>query len=266
MEKIKDRKFLQSNYLIQSRYNLSAVEKNLWFVLVSRIDNRDKDWKDYTFNAKDLAEKIRLGNTNTTYLKGVTKSVLAKPVEITAKDGTVFQCNIISSAKYTPDNLSVTLRFDPILKPYLLELKNCYTIFNLEVVLGLKSIYSKRIYELIKQWEKIGTIRKTIEELREWLMIPPSRYKNYNDFKKSVLIHSMDEINEHADIPFDFVEDKGLSGKKVKAIIFRIGDWDKRLKVRAEIRNELKATVKNKNNAVIDDVNYLPLGEDYLKK
>jgi len=82
----------------------------------------------------------------------------------------------------------------------------------------LRSIYSIRIYELLKQYQSIGKRTITIESLRKMLGIEPDEYKTYNNLKRKVIMVAHKEVNEKTDICFDYKEIK-LS-RKVNEIEF----------------------------------------------
>ena len=215
----KNLKIYQSNDIIEARYNLSALEKNIWTLLVGQINAYDKDFKPYVFETKDILKDLKMGEKNYQHLYDATEGLLKKPITIIRQDNSMLQCNIISSADYSPDRSIVTLKFDSLLKPYLLQLKERYTSYKLEVILGLRSIYSKRLYELLKQYEKIVIRRIGLGELKEILGIGDD-YKLYGHFKAKVLEVARKELDEKTDIHFTFAEEK--KGNKVIAIVFSI--------------------------------------------
>jgi plasmid replication initiation protein len=51
------------------------------------------------------------------------------------------------------------------MKPHLLSLQSHFTMYDPKYILGLSSTYSIRIYELLKQYEKI---RKRVFDLQDF--------------------------------------------------------------------------------------------------
>ncbi len=84
-------------------------------------------------------------------------------------------------------------------------------------MIKLKSTYSIRIYELLKQYEHIRERTISLESLRYYLDAIDV-YPNYANFKQRVLKHSQKELNQKTDISFEFEEIK--SGRKVQRIKF----------------------------------------------
>ena len=110
--------------------------------------------------------------------------------------------------------------FDPKLRPYLLELKSRFTAYDIRNVLTLQSSYSIRIYELLKQFERIGERTFRIDDLREVLGISTKQYKRYNDFKRFVIQQAYQDLKRHTDINFEYEEIK--EGRRIASIRFII--------------------------------------------
>ncbi len=126
--------------------------------------------------------------------------------------------NWFSYSNYIGNYSTLELRFNPDLKPQLLLLKNNYTKYILKNICSLNSPNAIRIYELLKQYEYIGC--RTIEtiELKSMLGIQ-NKYKNFNDFKKYVIIPAQKELLK-TDILFEFEEIK--KGRRIDALKFNI--------------------------------------------
>lgn len=71
--------------------------------------------------------------------------------------------------------------------PLMFEFKNRYFTYELWNALRLKSPNQVRMYEILKQYEKIGTRTLTIKELRNLLGIAPNEYQRWERFRVRVL-------------------------------------------------------------------------------
>ena len=99
-----------------------------------------------------------------------------------------------------------------------------YTIFMLYVALKCKQKYSGTIYQLLCSYRERGLYSCTVDELREYLMIPPSIYPNFADLYRRILKPVAKELETIADIYFDPAapDFKILAGRKVTRLNFRI--------------------------------------------
>ena len=159
---------------------------------------------------------------------------------------------LLSSCLYSHSTSEIVLSYDPKLKPYFLQLKDNFTKYYLENILELKSFYSIRIYELVKQYENIKSREITIDELKEILDIGNS-YKLYGHFKEKVLTVAQKEINEKTDINLTFEEIKKI--RKVTGIKFNIERKENRENLHIK---EPKTKDKSYSDDVVKLYNLLP--------
>jgi len=217
----RSRSVVKSNKLIQSSYTLTLQEARIVLLLSSMVNRAEDEFKIYRIKAKEFAEFIGIKNNKRIYsqLLEVTRRLRKRSLLI--KEGnTVLEVGWLASSKYFLNEGYVELEFSKNLKPYLLQLKNRFTKYQLENVLRLKSSYSIRLYELSKQWLKLKTQKIEIGELRNVLGVDDKKYTLYGDFKRRVLMPAQREINEKTDISLTLTEIK--KGKKVVMIRFKM--------------------------------------------
>lgn len=209
----------KSNTLIEANSRLNLVEQKMLLCLASNIEPNDRDFKTYTFPIKQFHDLLGLnGSTKYTELSKITKELLSKVIEIRAGEELI-QVSWLSSAIYNKNKGTIDMRFDPLLKPFLLELSSKFTSYRLANVVKLKSTYAIRIYELLKQYEDLRERTISLENLRYYLDAMDV-YPNYANFKQRVLKPSQKELNQKTDISFEFEEIK--LGRKVQKIRFII--------------------------------------------
>ena len=215
----------KSNSLIEARYRLSVQEQRLLAIMVSDINPEDRDFKKYRYRISDILEWLDIEDKGYyKKIREVTRRLLTRVVTI-HQGNTLFQTTWLAGAKYYFKEGVIELSFHPDLKPYLLQLKECFTKYALKNVLELKSKYAFRLYELLKQYQAIGTRKFSLKELRELLGIEQEELKLWIHFKTRVLEISKREINAKTDIKIDYKTEK--VGRKIKYIIFSIETKEK---------------------------------------
>jgi len=207
--------------LINAKYKLTSLEMKFILNAISHLDSKtDVALQEYEIKVSELEEKMQIGKGQHTRLKQFAKRLMSKPLVID-KDNNDFEVyNWFSRIRYVNNEAKFLVRFEEGLKPYLLELKERFVTYNLKYILPMASMYSVRIYQLLKEYEKLKKRYFMIEELQEMLQVPKSYKKKFNDFKKKVLDVAVKEINEHTDINISIEEKK--DGRKVVQLIFRI--------------------------------------------
>lgn len=209
----------KSNTLIEANSRLNLVEQKMLLCLASNIEPSDRDFKTYTFPVKQFYDLLGLsGTAKYTELSKITKELVSKVIEMRIGEE-VIQVSWLSSAIYNRKRGTIDMRFDPVLKPFLLELSSKFTSYKLSNVVKLNSTYAIRIYELLKQYEDLKERTISMENLRYYLDALDI-YPNYANFKQRVLKPSQKELKQKTDISFEFEEVK--QGRKVQKIRFLI--------------------------------------------
>jgi len=253
--KAKSERIIKSNYLVESNYKISLVELKLLSKLTSKINKNDEDFKSYTFNVKELVSEFNLGKNNYKEIDIASEKLLSRTLTIEKDENTTLKINFLSSCEYKRHEALIELSFDPKLKPYLLQLKTFFTSYHLKNIISLKSAYSIRIYELLKQYETIWERVFKLKDLKKVLWIKEDMYQ-YSMFKKRILINAQNELLKNSDICFQFEELK--EWRKVTAIKFIIFNDRKEkeiaLKPKFISKDELRAKQKQaEQNKVYDE-------------
>lgn len=192
------------NDLLKSKSTLSLNETKLLRIVIMQIVSQDTDLYTYKVGIQELADMLSIPAQNLYRdVYNMSKHLLQEVVEI--GDGNpkhkwkMFQW--CSSCKY--ENGIITIRLHDDLKPYLLQLTSYYKEYILEDILILKSIYSIRLYELIRQEMKyqkvygdkeanvfldINTIRKATDT--------EDKYEKIAMFRARVIDDAIEEIGE----------------------------------------------------------------------
>jgi hypothetical protein len=209
----------KSNALIEANYKLGVVEQKIVICLASNIQPTDSDFKTYTLPIKEFSKLLGLkGTPKYSELRLITKEMMQKVFEVRINKK-VIQVAWLSYVAYNESEGTIDIRFDPFLRPFLLELKKNFTSYKLENVVKLKSTYAIRIYELLKQYERLQERTFLLTDLRKMLGAE-NIYPAYGNFKQRVIVPAQKELKKKTDISFEIEEVKvGRRVDKVKFII-----------------------------------------------
>ena len=255
----------KANEFVEARYKFDIWETRVFAYMLTLIKNNDIDFAEYKINVGDIVREFDLNKGGLVYdeIKKASEKLLSKKVQIerTTPEGVIEILDtylVVSTARpkeATKDNY-IKLSFHSALKPFLIELKQRYLVYDIRNILSLTSIYSIRLFELLKQYQKIGKRRFQIDELKLLLSIEPNEYTLYGHFKDRIIKKAQKDLLEHTDIYFEFVEE--AEKKKVFAITFFIHENEKNQRVKLISQKEEKAfekaTEKSTDNIVIDSI------------
>lgn len=218
----------KANELVEARYKFDIWETRVFAKMLTMVKPGDEDFQLYDIHVGDLLKDFNLEDQGYNYasVKQATKKLLTRVIEIerdTPEGVKWYAMPLLVGAqgfKEPRDGNYISVQFHQELKPYLLELKERYLQYDIRNLWGLSSVYSVRMYELLKQYEKIGKRYFSLNDLRTRLAIEPTEYLKYNHFKDKVLLKAQGDLGNSTDIAFSMEEHK--QGKRVTAITFFI--------------------------------------------
>jgi plasmid replication initiation protein len=227
-DQLKNMIVTQSNKLVEARYSLTVGEQRLILSMISMISPDDEDFRKYDVKVVDLARCLNLSNKNIyEQMELIIQRLMGRVLHIPEPKG-FFKTHWVSSARYNRDEGTVTLTFDPELKPYLIRLKEQFTKYQLTMAAQFQSAYTIRIYGLLKQYETIGVREFLLSELREILGIDTTDYLQYKEFKRWVIgqakkeLDSIDDNTGHHKSDISFTLEEIREARKVHRLRFII--------------------------------------------
>lgn len=243
----------QHNNITQARYSLTLQEKRVVLWLSSQVKPSDKDFHEHTVSIKEFCIIAGLKSKNMyKEIEKTTESLMSKVLKIRSlENNTLEQLSWLSYAKYVYDDGVIILRFDPALKKYLLELKDCFTQFSLEQALNFKSIYSVRMYEMFSQFISLGTVTFSLRELRERFDLKQEEYSAYKDLKRRMIERACSEINSKSTMRVRFIEIK--VGRHVGFVQFFIEDRRKVTDVKSLLEDGQRLGVSMETMKILTD-------------
>jgi len=210
------------------------MEQRLILYLVAKIDYNDNDLTYYSIDLNEAAKTLLITTHSAkTQIEKTIDTLQTRLIKIrNEQDKKWIKVGWIIKSEYYDDG-RIRVKIDDDLKPYLLALKREYTKYKLSNIIQLRSGYSIRIYEWLKQYENLQERTLTIKEIRKILDLPKQSYKSYKDLKRKVILTAQREINNTTDINFTYKEiidkQKTRGRPKITAIRFTITRKDNKL-------------------------------------
>ena len=201
--------------------NMTVQELRFFSIYLSKINHRDVSTRLVRFPIEDFQRIMGFGRLNMAQLRASTDSLLCKLVHIPDENGRGFrsfqlfkECHL-----FQDENGEWVVEIDAHDKalPLMFDFKTRYFKYELWNALRLKSSNQVRMYEILKQYEKLGRRELTVTELRALLGFAPNEYSDrtgWSNFKKKVLDSCQQALKETTDICYTYERGKvGKGGK-----------------------------------------------------
>ena len=199
-----ERRVVKANDLIQkSRYNLSLQQQKIILYVISMITPYDDEFKLYEFSIQEFCRVCGIDTENGKNYKGLKAAILdiMNQTKWFTIEGVQTTLRWIDKAYINQGDGTIKIRMDDDMKPFLLQLKENFTSYELIWTLHFKSKYTIRLYELIKSIHfhelEEYTREFTIEELRR--LLDAETYTAWINLRQRVLEPAIKEINEFSD-------------------------------------------------------------------
>jgi plasmid replication initiation protein len=196
--------------------DMSLIELRFFCLYLSRLNARNPSQRTVVIPIEEFEYFFDI-KVNTTLFTQKIKRIAGRTVEIRLnnKNKILTLYSQFEWAEKDPRSISITCNYD--IMPYIFELKKNYTTYMIGNIAKLNSVSKIRLYEICKQYEKIGTIKLNIDELKQIL---GSLLKEFKEFKRITLEPAIKDINQYTDIEVSY--EKVLSCRKVVALNFTI--------------------------------------------
>lgn len=212
----------KSNVLNELRNaSASLVEYRLFCVYLAHLPLNSEN-NIVTFTLADYARIAGLKRPRKEDLEAQAENLVSMTAKIDTPDGGFRKFPLFAEFKlYRQDNQwMVSLECNPKIAPMIREQKGKFLRYKLYNTIFLKSYNQQRLYELLKQYERIGERTITLLDLREFLSIGDNEYSVWGDFSQKVLKVSQRALKENTDICFEYEPIK--KGRPVVAVKFII--------------------------------------------
>lgn len=214
-----------SNLLIRSSHGLSIAERRILMLAISQIETG----KRYTGNPV-----FRIYAADIVKLSGVTPSTAYN--ESRSAQERLYKRSItllhdihtgdllpgslrwITKAHYQKSEgwLEVALNHD--LLPYVSELSREFTSYDHNRTGGFRSIYSHRVFDLLMQFKRTGSLKIKVDDFADAVEAPPSMRANFANMRQRIINPALKEIKEKDGLDVGFTVKK--AGRKVTGLEF----------------------------------------------
>ena len=232
---VEEREIIKSNQLIEGGYNFTISENRLVDLALLKLEVimlkkelsaeevavliKKAQFKEIEIYVADY--KREYNNNNHNIYKELAKSaerLLHRQITYSIPNKLIKK-NWVITCIFNDDESSISLQFHPDLIADLLIFKGCYTRFNFDIKKYIKSFYTCRIYELLKQYECYGIRTFTIKKLKFLLGIEENQYPSFSNIRQSVILPAVANLNKTSDLYIEWFT--GGKKRKIETVTFK---------------------------------------------
>lgn len=187
----------QGNLLVRAHLSLDSIEAKIFTYMLAGVDHDDKEFRKIAF-PMSLVTTNR-GGSGYKQVREACEGLMNKKINI-PKEGSRHGFHLY---QLIPDiglddsgEGIISGTFHPVLKPYLLNLKENYTTSEIEKLLSLKSGYAHRLFWYLKSYENMlsKTRVEEWEELKNILLGTSKTYRQNSDFRTKVFEPAFEQV------------------------------------------------------------------------
>ena len=212
----------KSNSFVEASYQMTLDEMRVLSLTLGVFDPINPK-RGFDLTVSDFCENFPDVNPDIAYVQvqNAIRKISKRWMTLVDNEKELTEVAFVTKRTYFKQEGRFYIEFHEDLIPYIANLKNRYTKYELVHIGAFTSTHTIRLYELMAQYknsrEKSREI--TIESLKDWLQIS-DKYPELRDLKKRVLTPAINEINEKSDLLVSYEPVK--RGRKITALHFKI--------------------------------------------
>jgi plasmid replication initiation protein len=202
---------------IMSKYDLQ--ELRLIAYCIAHYDSRKPDNRKFTAKVSDLASIFSMDEDSAYSVVKRVVAAVSKPFTLKNDKNEELFIWWFQEFKYIPNNGEVEFMLTTSITPYILELKERFSVYQLGDVHKFKAASTWHLFENLNRWKNAGGWHVSLKELRMMLRAD-EKYQRFDSFRQWFIDPAIAEINEKSSLNVEYV--KETSGKTVVALRFFI--------------------------------------------
>lgn len=218
--------------LVEASSKMDIHEFRVFMTMLTLVLPEDNDFAEYELRTKDIIRLFSLGDDGRYYhaIRDAAARLFNRNFVFveTKEDGKEYKVTIhlldeTSEPLDEAEQNRIRVKFNPKLKPYLLQLKKEYLTIDVRNVENLQSPHSLKLYMVLKHQFNLGNrkVSYTISRLKEILALEAHEYSLYGNFKQKIIKKGIKDLEKHTDLKIHKLEEI-KSGRAVEMVVFHL--------------------------------------------
>lgn len=215
----------KSNSFVEASYQMTLDEMRVLALTLGFFDPTNPK-TGFDLTVSDFCANFPEVNPDIAYVQvqNAIRKISKRWMTLVDNEKELTEVAFVTKRTYFKQEGRFYIEFHPDLVPYIANLKNRYTKYELVHIGAFTSTHTIRLYELMAQYKFTGYREISLDGLKDWLQIS-DKYPIFYDFRKRVLSPAVDEINGKSDLSITVEPIK--RGRRISALAFTIAEKSK---------------------------------------
>ena len=247
--------------LVEATSKMDIHEFRVFMAMLTMVLPDDDDFIEYELRTQDIIKLYSLSDDGRYYeaIRDASERLFNKKFVIyeTKEDGEMYKTTIhlideTSEPVKESEQNRIRLKFNPKLKPYLLQLQREYLTIDVRNIAKINSPNSVKLYVILKHQFNLGNrkVKYTITRLKEILAISEDEYPLYGNFKQKIIQKGIKDLEKHTDLMVVKLEEE-KAGRAVDSVIFFLVEKKAPRQVEVLAKKLNRQVIKSSNGNVV---------------
>ncbi|MGX2968500.1 replication initiation protein [Ursidibacter sp. B-7004-1] len=227
----------KANNFVQASYSMTLDEMRILSLTLGVFNPKNPSKRGFDFTVADFCNHFPDVNPDIAYtqVRNAILKISKRWVTLVDNEQELTEVALIHKRSYFKKEGRFYIEFHDELIPYISELHDNYTKYQLVNIGAFSSTHAIRLYELCSQYRDTGWRQTPLDDLKIWLQVS-DKYPRYNSFNQRVLTPAVTEINAKSDLLVDVEPIK--RGRIIHALKFTIKEKKQVIDFGAELTKD----------------------------
>lgn len=247
--------------LVEATSKMDINEFRVFMTMLTMVLPDDEDFIEYEIRTQDIIKLYSLSDDGRYYeaIREAAERLFNKKFVIYEKkeDGEIYRTTIhlideTSEPVKESEQNRIRLKFNPKLKPYLLQLQKEYLTIDVRNIASIQSPNSVKLYLILRHQYNLGNrkVKYSLVRLREILAITDSEYPLYGNFKQKIIQKGIKDLEKYTDLVISKFEEEKV-GRAVDKVIFHLAEKDVPVHLTGMTKKITRQVIKSSNGNIV---------------
>jgi plasmid replication initiation protein len=247
--------------LVEATSKMDINEFRVFMTMLTMVLPDDEDFIEYEIRTQDIIKLYSLSDDGRYYeaIRDAAERLFNKKFIIYEKkeDGEIYRTTIhlideTSEPVKESEQNRIRLKFNPKLKPYLLQLQKEYLTIDVRNIASIQSPNSVKLYLILRHQYNLGNrkVKYSLARLREILAITDNEYPLYGNFKQKIIQKGIKDLEKYTDLVISKFEEEKV-GRAVDKVIFHLGEKDVPVHLTGMSKKITRQVIKSSNGNIV---------------